>query len=128
MLQQSASDRRGILALLVSAGAAVSLPASSAAAAAAPARAAALSPLPVPPLTEMYVNAEGFKFNYPPDWVVAFDRTGSSGNGTVIGVVFAAVKRWTAATAALCSNVSLSSSSFPRPHVSVLQLLGTSEL
>ncbi|KAI3426068.1 hypothetical protein D9Q98_008036 [Chlorella vulgaris] len=86
MLQQSASDRRGILALLVSAGAAISLPASSAAAAAAPARAAAPSPLPVPPLTETYVNAEGFKFNYPPDWVVAFDRTGSSGNGAVIVV------------------------------------------
>ena len=37
------------------------------------------------PPAETYVNAEGFAFDYPAGWVVAFDRTGSSGNGAVIG-------------------------------------------
>ncbi|PSC70225.1 heat shock factor HSF8 [Micractinium conductrix] len=35
---------------------------------------------------QTYVNAEGFAFDYPAGWVVAFDRTGSSGNGAVIVV------------------------------------------
>lgn len=32
------------------------------------------------------MSAEGFRFDYPPGWVVAFDRSGSSGNGAVVVV------------------------------------------
>ncbi|PRW34042.1 photosystem II oxygen evolving complex [Chlorella sorokiniana] len=47
-----------------------------------------VQPLPVPPLTETFTSPEGFAFDYPGDgtWVVAFDRSGSTGNGAVVVV------------------------------------------
>lgn len=48
---------------------------------------APLPPLSVPALTETFLSPEGFAFNFPADWVVAFDRSGSSNDGAVIGTV-----------------------------------------
>jgi hypothetical protein len=89
-----APHRRGMLGLLA---AVVSLPALQSRAEPAPGAAAteeaapsegapaAPGPLPVPPLTETFISPEGFAFDYPAGWVVAFDRSGSSGNGAVVG-------------------------------------------
>ncbi|KAL4435237.1 hypothetical protein ABPG77_001919 [Micractinium sp. CCAP 211/92] len=47
-----------------------------------------LTPRPslAPRLAETYMGSEGFAFDYPAGWVVAFDRSGSSGNGAVVVV------------------------------------------
>ena len=85
-------DRRGVLALLAAASAA--FPAAHAAPAivaapdevAASATTAATSPPPpLPLLSETYTSSDGFSFDYPPGWVVAFDRSGAPGNGAVVG-------------------------------------------
>ena len=88
---QQAFDRRSLLALLAAVPVALPAQQAAAAAAAAPAASGAAgkpppAPLPVPALTETFKSGEGFAFDYPPGWVTAYDRSGSTGNGAVITV------------------------------------------
>jgi hypothetical protein len=71
--------RRSLLALLA---AATRVPAALAEAAAATGGAHAAPALPL-----TFSSKEGFSFNYPDNWVVAFDRSGGRGDGavTVVG-------------------------------------------
>ena len=47
----------------------------------------ALAAAPTPPLTKTFSSAsDGFAFDYPDNWVVAFDRSGRGGTGAVVSI------------------------------------------